>query len=56
MSCSVVWLKDDFRTSYNQAINALIEDENKEKKIIYIYEKKELIFYVKLSNGGLLNL
>jgi deoxyribodipyrimidine photo-lyase len=40
MSCSVVWLKDDFRTSYNQAINALIEDENKEKKIIYIYEKK----------------
>ena len=40
MSCSVVWLKDDFRTSYNQAINALIEDENKEKKIIYIYEKR----------------
>ncbi|MEY4846569.1 MAG: hypothetical protein RJA54_442, partial [Pseudomonadota bacterium] len=43
MSCSVVWLKDDFRTSYNQAINALIEDENKEKKIIYIYEKKTYI-------------
>ena len=43
MSCSVVWLKDDFRTSYNQAIKALIEDENKEKKIIYIYEKKTYI-------------
>jgi deoxyribodipyrimidine photo-lyase len=41
MSCSFVWLKDDFRTSNNQAITALIEDENKEKRAIYIYEKEK---------------
>mgnify|MGYP000908801928 CR=1 FL=1 len=50
MSCSVVWLKDDFRTSYNQAINALIEDENKEKKIIYIYEKRTYLCKNLLNN------
>ena len=31
MSCSYVWLKDDFRLSNNQAIKALINDENKKK-------------------------
>ncbi len=37
MSCSVVWLKDDFRISNNQALNALIEDDNKGKTCdIYI--------------------
>ena len=40
MSCSYVWLKDDFRISNNQAITALIEDDNKEKRAIYIYEKE----------------
>jgi len=39
MSCSYIWLKDDLRLSNNQAIQALIDDENKEKKAIYIYEK-----------------
>ena len=39
MSCSFLWLKDDFRTSNNQAIKALIEDENKKKCAIYIYEE-----------------
>ena len=39
MSCSYVWLKDDFRLSNNQAIKALINDENKEKVALYIYEK-----------------
>ena len=34
MSCSLLWLKDDFRVSNNQAITALIEDENKVKKAI----------------------
>ncbi len=40
MSCSLLWLKDDFRVSNNQAITALIEDENKVKKAIYIFEKE----------------
>ena len=40
MSCSIVWLKDDFRISNNQAITALIEDENREKRVIYPYEKE----------------
>jgi len=40
MSCSLLWLKDDFRVSNNQAITALIEDENKEKRAIYHYEKE----------------
>ncbi|NCU48513.1 MAG: deoxyribodipyrimidine photo-lyase, partial [Candidatus Fonsibacter lacus] len=39
MSCSYIWLKDDLRLSNNLAIQALIDDENKEKKAIYIYEK-----------------
>ena len=39
MSCSYVWLKDDFRLSNNQAIKALINDENKKKVALYIYEK-----------------
>ena len=39
MSCSFVWLKDDFRISNNQALKALIEDDNKEKLAIYIYEE-----------------
>jgi len=40
MSCSFVWLKDDFRISNNQALKALIEDDNKEKLAIYIYEEE----------------
>jgi len=40
MSCSFVWLKDDFRISNNQAITALIEDDNKEKIALYIYEEE----------------
>ena len=40
MSCSFVWLKDDFRMSNNQALKALIEDDNKEKLAIYIYEEE----------------
>ncbi|CAN1598296.1 PhrB Deoxyribodipyrimidine photolyase [Candidatus Pelagibacterales bacterium] len=40
MSCSFVWLKDDFRISNNQALKALIEDNNKEKLAIYIYEEE----------------
>jgi len=40
MSCSFVWLKDDFRMSNNQALKALIEDDNKEKIAIYIYEEE----------------
>lgn len=40
MSYSIVWLKDDFRVSNNQALKALIEDDNKEKLAIYIYEEK----------------
>ena len=40
MSCSLLWLKDDFRVSNNQAITALIEDENKVKKAIYVFEKE----------------
>ena len=40
MSCSFVWLKDDFRISNNQALKALIEDNNKEKIAIYIYEEE----------------
>jgi deoxyribodipyrimidine photo-lyase len=40
MSYSIVWLKDDFRISNNQALRALIEDDNKEKLAIYIYEEK----------------
>jgi deoxyribodipyrimidine photo-lyase len=39
MSCSFVWLKDDFRISNNQALKALIEDDNREKLAIYIYEE-----------------
>lgn len=40
MSCSFVWLKDDFRISNNRAITALIEDDNKEKIALYIYEEE----------------
>jgi deoxyribodipyrimidine photo-lyase len=40
MSCSFVWLKDDFRISNNQALKALIEDDNEEKLAIYIYEEE----------------
>ena len=40
MSCSFVWLKDDFRISNNQALKALIEDDNVEKLAIYIYEEE----------------
>ena len=40
MSCSFVWLKDDFRISNNQALKALIDDDNKEKHAIYIYEEE----------------
>jgi deoxyribodipyrimidine photo-lyase len=40
MACSFVWLKDDFRMSNNQALKALIEDDNKEKLAIYIYEEE----------------
>jgi deoxyribodipyrimidine photo-lyase len=40
MSCSFVWIKDDFRISNNQALKALIEDDNKEKLAIYIYEEE----------------
>ena len=44
MSCSFIWLRDDFRTSNNQAIKALISDDNKEKRAIYIYEKETYLF------------
>ena len=44
MSCSFIWLRDDFRTSNNQAITALISDDNKEKRAIYIYEKETYLF------------
>jgi deoxyribodipyrimidine photo-lyase len=40
MSCSFVWLKDDFRISNNQALKALIEDDNIKKLAIYIYEEE----------------
>ena len=43
MSCSFVWLKDDFRISNNQALRALIEDDNKEKHAIYIYEEETYV-------------
>ena len=39
MSCSYLWLKDDFRISNNQALQALIDDENKRKCAIYIYNR-----------------
>lgn len=39
MSCSYLWLKDDFRISNNQALQALIDDENKGKCAIYIYNR-----------------
>ena len=39
MSCSFLWLKDDFRLSKNQALQALIDDENKRKCAIYIYNR-----------------
>ena len=39
MSCSYLWLKDDFRISNNQAFQALIDDENKRKCAIYIYNR-----------------
>ena len=39
MSCSYLWLKDDFRISNNQALQALIDDENKRKYAIYIYNR-----------------
>ena len=38
MPCSLVWLKDDLRVSNNQALSALIEDQNNKKNAIYIYE------------------
>jgi len=38
MPCSLVWLKDDLRVSNNQALSALIEDQNTKKNAIYIYE------------------
>jgi deoxyribodipyrimidine photolyase len=41
MTCSLVWLKDDFRISNNQAISALIEDKSTKKRAIYIYDKEE---------------
>jgi deoxyribodipyrimidine photo-lyase len=40
MSCSLIWLKDDFRISNNQAITALIEDDNTEKIALYIYDEE----------------
>ena len=43
MKCSLVWLRDDFRISNNQAISALIEDKNTKKKAIYIFDKKEYL-------------
>jgi len=43
MSCSFVWLKDDFRLSNNQAISALIQDQNSKKRVIYIYDKDEYV-------------
>jgi len=39
MSCSYLWLKDDFRISNNQALQALIDDENQRKCAIYIYNR-----------------
>ena len=39
MSCSYLWLKDDFRISNNQALQALIDDENRRKCAIYIYNR-----------------
>ena len=39
MSCSYLWLKDDFRISNNQALQALFDDENKRKCAIYIYNR-----------------
>ena len=39
MSCSYLWLKDDFRISNNQAFQALIDDGNKRKCAIYIYNR-----------------
>lgn len=39
MSCSYIWLKDDFRIGNNQAIQALINDENKKKIALFVYEK-----------------
>jgi deoxyribodipyrimidine photo-lyase len=39
MSCSLFWLKDDFRISNNQALKALFNDKNRIKKTIYIYDK-----------------
>jgi deoxyribodipyrimidine photo-lyase len=44
MSCSFIWLRDDFRTSNNQAITTLISDDNKEKKAIFIYEEEAYFF------------
>ena len=41
MTCSLVWLKDDFRISNNQAISALIEDKSTKKRALYIYDKEE---------------
>ena len=43
MTFSLVWLRDDFRISNNQAISALIEDKNTKKKAIYIFDKKEYL-------------
>ena len=43
MTYSLVWLKDDFRISNNQAISALIDDKNTKKKVVYIYDKEEYL-------------
>ena len=55
MTYSLVWLKDDFRISNNQAISALIDDKSTKKKL-YIFMTKMNTFFVKHRNGGLLNL
>jgi len=39
MACSFLWLKDDFRTTNNLAIKTLIDDENKKKCAIYVYDE-----------------
>ena len=39
MLSSIVWLKDDFRTTNNPAILSLINEKKSEKKTIYIYDK-----------------
>ena len=44
MTYSLVWLKDDFRISNNQAISALIDDKSTKKKAIYIYDQNEYFF------------